>query len=784
MDRIATWLGASILSTAIIVMLGLAAALLAGEDARPARAHHDDGPSPKFYLDCPKTHVEEGDSLRVFEVRTDLNGHEQFYFGRYWHTDAYTANGFDYPHLDGVWQASTNAERRANRMARTITTYEDTRLEGEETFTVSFTPTVDVKDHDDPERDARCEITIVDDEAKVTGINVISRPTRGQVYGWRETIEFAVTFDRKVVVEGRPLMGIWVGSQWRAAKYQRGSGTDTLVFGYSVSREDRDGDGVRVHDGYHDGSRWHGFGRSSVIKVEGTEVEVSRLYRGIGDLSGNRVDGSLLRDAIGMRIISEPAFGDTYHLGEDIEIEIRYRESVITTGRKGIAIRVGDNAAGQANYRAARYSRGSGTDRIVYAYTVRKDDLDFTGIRVDRGAPGSGYTRDGAIYFIEEESAPVDIYYAGLATLAGHKVDGRVSPTVSSVSITSDPGDDFTYGYGDDVQVTVTFDAKLVVSGSPEIQLDVGGIPKPARLDFVAGDSLVFVYTVAEDDSDSDGLSIDANRLTLNGGEIAGRTGNPAVLRHDAVPTDIGHRVDGRGPVFVSATTTADGTGIDVTLDETVDFSRLIEWLAAHPDLQIQHFFQRILDVTVDGDPAEAVNLSLLGDRLVVTLLHPIIAGQIVHVSYDNNFARDSRGLLADAAANPVALFSNRTVANVSTAEETTADSDSDSIEISVAELDMAEGGTAAYSVSLATRPDSDVAVAVTVDPPTSRLTANVSTLSFTRDNWSHGQEVILTSVEDTSSSKFWGVVIHTATGGGYDDETSSLRVTIQDNGQ
>ena len=781
----------------LICALGVTAIISGISNAAPIAAHHDDRPSPKLYLDCPRTHVEEGNSLTVYLVRTDLNGHEGYNFGAYWHTDSYSANGFDYPHLDGVRQISADAERRSNRIVRTIRTYEDSRLEGEEAFILTFTPRDNVQDLDDPRRDNRCDITIVDDEARVTGIDIISQPAAGDTYGLKETIEFTVTFSREVEVEGWPIMGIWVGPKWRAARYARGSGTDTLVFGYTVKEGDRDSNGVSVHNGYHDGKRWHGFGLSSVIKVKDTDIGVSRIYRGIGNQSGHRGDSSIRRDAVGTRIVSTPTNGVAYGVGEDIEIEIRYQEAVRVTGRKGIAIRVGDNGAGQANYRAARYVRGSGTDRIVYAYTVRRGELDDTGISVDRGGRNSGYTRDGSINF-QSSGDEVSVNYPGLGADPRHKVFARdiIPPTVSSVALTSDPGDDDTYAVGDSVEVAVTFNEDMAITGTPRIELDMGGTRRYAEYDRVAGGVVVFAYTIAEGDTDADGIAIAANRLGLNGGTITDLAGNPAVLAHGAVPVDAGHLVDGVSPKFASATTVTipaqDAThftpamperpGIQVTLSESTDTFKWIEWLDANLDLELHHFYDEIFNVTVDGLPAKATGLSVGANTFTISLQHEITAGQDVKVSYDNNFARDARDAFADNAGNPVKLFSNQPVTNASTATETTADNDADSIVLSVAEVNMAEGATATYSVSLATQPDADVTVSLSIEPSGGRVTASAGSLTFTSDDWSTDQDVMLTASEDTTTSKYWAMVNHEAAGGGYDGETGSLRVVVEDN--
>ena len=51
-------------------------------------------------------------------------------------------------------------------------------------------------------------------------------------------------------------------------------------------------------------------------------------------------------------------------------------------------------------------------------------------------------------------------------------------------------------------------------------------------------------YVVQEGDLDGDGISIEANRLSLNGGTIWDKIGNHADLTHKAVNADLGHKVE------------------------------------------------------------------------------------------------------------------------------------------------------------------------------------------------------------------------------------------------
>ncbi len=146
------------------------------------------------------------------------------------------------------------------------------------------------------------------------------------------------------------------------------------------------------------------------------------------------------------------------------------------------------------------------------------------------------------------------------------------APTISSVAITSDPDEDDAdlgaymvgrsggsivqstswasgvYRIGDDVQVTVTFSENITITGSPELELAVGSNNRTAGYESAEGSTVVFSYTVAEGDSDSDGIAINANKLTLDGGSIKDGADNDASLSHAALAAQDGHKVDGVRP--------------------------------------------------------------------------------------------------------------------------------------------------------------------------------------------------------------------------------------------
>ena len=120
-------------------------------------------------------------------------------------------------------------------------------------------------------------------------------------------------------------------------------------------------------------------------------------------------------------------------------------------------------------------------------------------------------------------------------------------PTIESVAVTSDPGEDGGYAIGDEIQVGLTFSEAVTVTGIPQLTLDVGGLRRTAA--YSEGSTttqLLFTYTVPSGDEDTDGIAVVANSLALNGGAIRAG-GTNATLTHAALQAN-DHKVDGIAP--------------------------------------------------------------------------------------------------------------------------------------------------------------------------------------------------------------------------------------------
>ena len=119
-------------------------------------------------------------------------------------------------------------------------------------------------------------------------VAVTSTPD-GDAYGAGDGIRIAVTFDRAVQVEGDPEFGLSVGGP-RVAAYRWGSGTEVLVFVYTVRPDDRDRDGIWIGD--HDHAETPTFrldGDDRIRNAAGQDAALTHAL--LGRLSGHKVNG-------------------------------------------------------------------------------------------------------------------------------------------------------------------------------------------------------------------------------------------------------------------------------------------------------------------------------------------------------------------------------------------------------------------------------------------------------------------------------------------------------------
>jgi hypothetical protein len=176
----------------------------------------------------------------------------------------------------------------------------------------------------------------------------------------------------------------------------------------------------------------------------------------------------------------------------------------------------------------ATYTSGSGNDTLTFSYTVAAGDttadLDYTSTSALE--LNSGTIKDAA-----GNAATLTLASPGaLGSLGANKaivIDGNV-PTVSSVSSTTADG---AYNAGDTVVVSVTFNENVIVTGTPQIDLETGSTDGTAS--YVSGSgstTLLFNYLIAASHNTSDLDYLSTSALELNSGTVKDAVGNNATL--------------------------------------------------------------------------------------------------------------------------------------------------------------------------------------------------------------------------------------------------------------
>ena len=263
-------------------------------------------------------------------------------------------------------------------------------------------------------------------------------------------------------------------------------------------------------------------------------------------------------------ISSDGGDDDQYVTGETVAATVTFSNAVtvdLTNGTPHLALKIG------ANVRNAAYAAGDSTaTALVFAYTVVAGDHDEDGIAIGADAlalNGAAIEQQGAA------AADVSLSHFAVAADREHRVNRRPFIGAGGVAVTSRPqAAAKTYGFGETIEVTVTFNEAVTVdttNGTPSVEFKIFSTARQARYVRGSGSAApVFAYTVAAGDTDNNGIWIGSDKLSLAGASIK-RTGSDvdAQIGHAEVGTLKDHKVDaslGVGTVSsVAITSTAPG---------------------------------------------------------------------------------------------------------------------------------------------------------------------------------------------------------------------------------
>ena len=230
--------------------------------------------------------------------------------------------------------------------------------------------------------------------------------------------------------------------------------------------------------------------------------------------------------------------------------------------------------------------------------------VQLTASDSEDGTPVDGASIGNAAHSRGASSTGSFSQHSGTTPSLMIKVNGTArptTPTVSSVAITSDPGMDNTYATGDTITVSLTFSEAVTVTGTPHVVVDIGGQPRNFSYsgDGSSAAAQPFSYTVLVGDRDSDGVSLLANSLTLNGGTIqAADDSTNATLTHAAM-TFANHKVDTNVTLVSNIGQTDAPETITVSEAESATASFTIERRSPSKDYTLKEI---VLDVKTASD--------------------------------------------------------------------------------------------------------------------------------------------------------------------------------------
>jgi hypothetical protein len=388
---------------------------------------------------------------------------------------------------------------------------------------------------------------IIVDTTAPTILSVSTSTADGTYRVGSPVIPIAVTFSENVNVTGAPRLQLGVGGS-TFATYSSGSGSSVLVFNYTIAA------GNNSPDLDYSSTTALGLNGGTIRDAATNDANLTLPSPGAaGSISFSK---NIVIDTAAPTVLSvTSASADGYYtVGATIDLVVNFSEPVVVSGSPQITLETGTTDA------VALYTGGSGGTALSFRYTVaageNSSDLDVQG--TSALSANGGTMRDSV-----GNDANLTLALPTFSSTRSIVVDTTV-PTISSVSSTTADG---VYKVGDPaVVITVAFSENVTVTGSPRIQLAVGGT-RYATYSSGGGTSLLtFNYTIEAGDNAPFLDYSSTSALSLNGGTIRDVVSNNATLTLPT-PGAVGSlsyskaiKIDTTSPTITGVTaTTADG---------------------------------------------------------------------------------------------------------------------------------------------------------------------------------------------------------------------------------
>ena len=373
-----------------------------------------------------------------------------------------------------------------------------------------------------------------------------------------DVITIKVSFTERMYVAGKSKIKIKVGENLRYATATRPeSGTekplDALLYSYKVQAGDEDANGVSIPGVSADESsppmamiEFEGCASirdaDIVVGFEGSRgrfgSHLIHTFQPLGDDPNQAVD-TVAPTVSGVSVSDAPG-GAPYGAGDDIIVTATFSEPVnISGGNPSIVIEVGGGT------RTAAFKEQTADKRAIrFAYRVQQGDADADGVSVAADSitlPENATIQDAA-------GNGADLSHGKVAANAKATVDAA-PPAATGLSVASTG----VYAIGDEIRFSLTFNKAVQVQGVPTLSFNAGTESRQASYSGTTGNTVSFAYQVKEDDSAPNGLSVNADSVSLpEGASVAGPKGLKATLDHPAVSADASQAIDGVRPTVSS----------------------------------------------------------------------------------------------------------------------------------------------------------------------------------------------------------------------------------------
>ncbi len=398
------------------------------------------------------------------------------------------------------------------------------------------------------------------------------------LYRLGDTISFAMTFSEEVFVTETPKFVATLSTGGAVdVNYQSGSGSTLLIFSFDVAAGHVDTDGYTFTSpiSLGTGTIKDAVGNDASLDFS-SFVAAAQTYSATVDISG-RIPY--------ITNVSVPASG-TYVAAQNLDFTLDFDRTVTVTGTPYITLTVGSTS------RQAQYVSGTGTDSLVFRYTLVPGDVDTDGVSLATTITANSGT-------IADATTPFTSFFSITAnnSFTVPSTTGVLANSVQPQATTVTKGLDTTYPtwgstttldnywiIGQDLNITVGFNTNMYVTqtgGTPTLALTIGSTAREATY-LSGGDgqtSLVFRYTIQEGDLDTDG-SIGIGNISLNGGVItdASLTNSLLTMPVSSITTTY---VDGVRPTISSVTAPTDATYSQVAPYAPSNMSFTVAWTEA-----------------------------------------------------------------------------------------------------------------------------------------------------------------------------------------------------------